>query len=52
MTPKVRVRSLSEADRATLRLLYSLPPGSLVKKKSQRWRRFLATIPAFLKPLF
>lgn len=29
MTPKVRVRALSEADRATLRLLYSLPPGSL-----------------------
>ena len=51
MTPKVRVRSLSEADRATLRLLYSLPPGSLVEKKSPRWRRFFATIPAFLKPL-
>ena len=29
MTPKVRVRALSQADRATLRLLYSLPPGSL-----------------------
>lgn len=29
MTPKVRVRALSEADRATLRLPYSLPPGSL-----------------------
>jgi Matrixin len=29
MTPKVRVRTLSDADRATLRLLYSLPPGSL-----------------------
>lgn len=29
MTPKVRVRELSEADRATMHLLYSLPPGSL-----------------------
>lgn len=29
MTPKVKVRELSEADRATLRLLYSLPPGSV-----------------------
>jgi len=29
MTPKVRVRELSDADRATMRLLYSLPPGSL-----------------------
>ncbi|HEY2854775.1 MAG TPA: matrixin family metalloprotease [Gemmatimonadaceae bacterium] len=27
MAPKVRVRDLSSADRATLRLLYSLPPG-------------------------
>jgi hypothetical protein len=27
MAPKVRVRSLSEADRATARLLYSLPAG-------------------------
>jgi predicted Zn-dependent protease len=27
MAPKVRVRDLSNADRATLRLLYSLPPG-------------------------
>ena len=52
MTSKVRVRSLSEADRATLRLLYSLPPGSLVKKKSRRWRSFLASIPAFVEPLF
>ena len=29
MTPRVRVRELSDADRATVRLLYSLPPGSL-----------------------
>jgi hypothetical protein len=27
MTPRVRVRDLSDADRATVRLLYSLPPG-------------------------
>lgn len=29
MTPRVRVRDLSTADRATVRLLYSLPPGSI-----------------------
>ena len=29
MTPKVRVRELSDADRATIRLLYTLPPGSI-----------------------
>jgi hypothetical protein len=29
MTPKVRVRELSDADRATIRLLYTLPPGSV-----------------------
>jgi len=29
MAPKVRVRSLSEADRNTARLLYSVPAGSL-----------------------
>lgn len=29
MTARVRVRDLSEADRATMRLLYSLPPGSV-----------------------
>ena len=29
MTARVRVRDLSEADRATMKLLYSLPPGSL-----------------------
>lgn len=29
MTPKVRVRDLSNADRATLRLLYTLPAGSV-----------------------
>jgi hypothetical protein len=27
MTPRVRVRELSDADRATVRLLYALPPG-------------------------
>ena len=51
MTPHVRVRSLSEADRATLRLLYSFPPGSLAENKSPPCS-FLATIPAFLKALF
>jgi Matrixin len=29
MTPRVRVRELSPADRATVRLLYSLPAGSI-----------------------
>jgi hypothetical protein len=29
MTARVRVQDLSNADRATIRLLYSLPPGSL-----------------------
>jgi predicted Zn-dependent protease len=29
MAPRVRVRSLSDADRATVRLLYALPPGPL-----------------------
>jgi hypothetical protein len=29
MTARVRVRDLSVADRATMRLLYSLPPGSV-----------------------
>jgi hypothetical protein len=29
MAPKVRVRALSEADRATVRLIYALPSGSL-----------------------
>ena len=29
MTPRVRVRDLSESDRATMKLLYSLPPGSV-----------------------
>jgi len=29
MTPKVRVRDLTDQDRNTMRLLYSLPPGSL-----------------------
>jgi hypothetical protein len=29
MAPRVRVRSLSAADRATVRLLYTLPPGGV-----------------------
>jgi hypothetical protein len=29
MAPKVRVRSLSAADLATVRLLYTLPPGGV-----------------------
>ena len=29
MTARVRVRELSDADRATVRLLYTLPPGSV-----------------------
>lgn len=29
MTPRVRVRELSDADRATLRLIYSLPAGAV-----------------------
>ena len=29
MAPKVRVRDLSSADRATVRLLYTLPPGGV-----------------------
>ena len=29
MAPKVRVRDLSAADRATVKLLYSLPPGAV-----------------------
>ena len=29
MAPKVRVRDLSAADRATVRLLYTLPPGAI-----------------------
>ncbi len=29
MAPKVRVRALSPADRATVRLLYTLPPGGV-----------------------
>ena len=29
MAPKVRVRTLSAADRATVRLLYTLPPGGV-----------------------
>ena len=29
MAPKVRVRSLSSADKATVRLLYTLPPGAV-----------------------
>jgi len=29
MTARVRVRDLSNADRATMKLLYTLPPGSV-----------------------
>jgi predicted Zn-dependent protease len=29
MAPRVRVRELSQADRATVRLLYTLPPGGV-----------------------
>ncbi|GAC1517300.1 MAG: hypothetical protein NVS1B4_16990 [Gemmatimonadaceae bacterium] len=29
MTPRVRARSLTSADRATMRLLYELPPGTI-----------------------
>jgi hypothetical protein len=29
MTARVRVRDLSDADRATIRLLYTIPPGSI-----------------------
>jgi len=29
MTPRVRVRDLSAADKATMRLIYALPPGSV-----------------------
>ncbi|GAC1650056.1 MAG: hypothetical protein NVS4B3_08270 [Gemmatimonadaceae bacterium] len=29
MTPRVRVRALSAADRATMKLLYELPPGTV-----------------------
>ena len=29
MAPRVRVRALSEADRATVRLLYALPAGPI-----------------------
>ena len=32
MAPKVRVRQLSEADRATVRLIYTLPAGPLVSR--------------------
>src|SRR6185437_5286799 len=33
MTARVRVRDLSNADRATMKLLYSLPPGSVCQGK-------------------
>jgi predicted Zn-dependent protease len=29
MSPTVRVRALSSADKATVRLLYTLPPGAV-----------------------
>jgi predicted Zn-dependent protease len=31
MAPRVRVRELSRADRATAQLLYALPPGPMNK---------------------
>lgn len=36
MAPRVRVKSLSAADRATAQLLYSLPPGRVGKTKLAR----------------
>jgi hypothetical protein len=36
MAPKVRVRDLSAADRATAQLLYSLPAGRISDRESQR----------------
>jgi predicted Zn-dependent protease len=36
MAPKVRVRELSEADRATAQLLYSLPAGRVSDRITQR----------------
>jgi hypothetical protein len=36
MAPRVRVKSLSTADRATAQLLYSLPPGRVGKTKKAR----------------
>jgi hypothetical protein len=35
MTPKVRVKELSAADRATVRLLYELPPGRIGRSISK-----------------
>ena len=35
MAPRVRVRSLSSADRATVRLLYALPPGPLREQTAE-----------------
>jgi hypothetical protein len=29
MTPRVRVKALSDEDRATMKLLYTLPPGAV-----------------------
>ena len=36
MAPRVRVKSLSAADRATAQLLYSLPPGRVGATKKAR----------------
>jgi predicted Zn-dependent protease len=36
MAPRVRVKSLSAADRATAQVLYSLPPGRVGKTKKAR----------------
>jgi predicted Zn-dependent protease len=33
MTARVRVRDLSDADKATMRLIYALPPGSVKEKR-------------------
>jgi hypothetical protein len=41
MAPHVRVRSLSEADRATLSLIYSLPAGPLAERNSGWARRLV-----------
>jgi hypothetical protein len=45
MAPHVRARSLSDADRATLSLIYSIPAGSLAERNSA-WARRLVGITA------
>jgi hypothetical protein len=39
MAPRVRVKTLSAADRATVQLLYSLPPGRIASSRSTRLAR-------------